>query len=116
MRLRAPWLRHAGPPMQPFSHAMPSMKFSWSLPFDAFSSAVLQSAMPLQEIAFRSKSALPCSFSAYSTAVARPPQRANTRPKYDARSSLIGSMAFRSMPFASNRACITSNVIVQSTY
>ena len=64
--MRAPWLRQAGPPMQPLSQAMPSMKFSLSLPLEAFRSAVLQSARPLQDTAFRvnCSSVTPCSLSA----------------------------------------------------
>ena len=81
MRFLALWLRQAGPPMQPPSQAMPSMKFSFSTPLLFFSSAALHSARPLQDTAWRSKLSMPSiSRMASATASARPPQRAKPRP------------------------------------
>ena len=70
----------AGPWTQPPWQAMPSMKFSGSIPLDIFSRAILHSSMPEQGRVLAS-ALLPISLRAWPTAAATPPLAAKLRPK-----------------------------------
>ena len=80
----SPWVRHPAPPIQPPTHAMPSIKFSFKTFLLFLSRAFLHSSIPSHEIALSSKSSSPCSLKPSATASASPPQRAKILPKYEA--------------------------------
>ena len=110
------WFRQAGPPMQPFIQAIPSIKLASSIPLFFLRSAKLHCSMPLHTSAFNVTFSFPVSISPSLTASARPPLLAKIRPKYEASLSIVSSNFDKSKSLAANIASSSSNVITASTY